>query len=189
MSLTTISLVLSAAAIALNLWVLWHKRRHELKAPGAWGEDWKAEAGVYTLWKLLRIKVLSGGYGKHNAYYVTEYGALLAVDAVDFYLAHFAGMNDFWELVADGVGGGSCGAAVSLEQIDLGDGKRDFTYVDNGRIRAFVDGIVPGSLIDSHLCARATSEDFKNAVINAQAEARKRYNSRYIDVFNRGIKD
>ena len=185
--MATISLVLSAAAIALNLWALREKRCHKLEALSDWGEYWKAEAGLYALRKFLRIKTLSGGYGKHNAYYVTKDGVLLAVDAVDFYFAHFAGVNDFWELVADDVGGGSCGVAVALEQIDLGDGKRDFTYIDNGRIRAFVDGIVPSSLIDSHYCARATSENFKNAVVNAQAEARKRNNGRYIDVFNAGV--
>lgn len=186
MELTTISLTLSAMAISLNLWVLY--RRHcdvqALDDLGPWCEDWKNEAALNAFGKFLRIKVLSGGYGKRNAYYVTKDGVLLAVDAVDFYLAHAARINDFWELIADDVSGGRCGAAVSLEQIDLGDGKGEFTYVDNGCIRAFIDGVVPSSLIDSHYCARATAEDFKGAVVNAQAEARKRNDSRYINVFH-----
>lgn len=184
MELTTISLTLSAMAISLNLWVLWLRSRSAFEEHGLFSKYWKNEAVANALWKFLRIKVLSGGYGKHNAYYVTEDGVLLTVDAVYFYLAHAAGINDFWELIADDVGGGCYGAAISLEQIDLGDGKRDFTYVNNGCIRAFIDGVVPSSLIDSHYCARATAEDFKGAVVNAQAEARKRNDSRYINVFH-----
>lgn len=188
MSLTTISLALAVMAVVLNLWVLY--RRHcdvqALDGLGPWCENWKNEAALNAFRKFLRIKVLSGGYGKRNAYYVTKDGALLAVDAVDFYLAHFAGMNNFWDLVADDVSGGRCRAEVLVKQIDFSDGERDFTYVDDGRICAFVEGIVPSSLIDSNYCTRATVTDFSNAIVYAQAEARKRNDRRYVNVFHAG---
>ena len=184
MNIVTIAITLSVLALILNLWVLFKCDSSSQYQHGFWSKDWKKESAFYALWQFLRVKMLSGGYGKHYAYYVNRDGALLAVDAVYFYLAHLARLNDFWYLVSDAVGCEGSAFTVSIEKIDLGDGKRDFTYVDDGSIRAFIDGVVPSSIIDADYCTRVTAKDFSDAVINAQTEARERNRGRYLNVFH-----
>lgn len=183
-ALVTIAMTLSVLALILNLWAFFRSDSSSQYQHGFWSKDWKKEAAFYALGEFLRVKMLSGGYGKHYAYYVNRDGALLAVDAVDFYFAHLARINDFWDLVSDAVGSEGSAFTVPMEKIDLDDGKRNFTYVDNGCIRAFVDGVVPSSIIDANYCTRATAKDFSDAVINAQAEARERDRGRYLNVFH-----
>jgi hypothetical protein len=184
MTIITIVVTLSVLALILNLWVLFQRDSSSPYQHGFWSKDWKKEAAFYALWEFLRVKMLSGGYGKHYAFYVNRDGTLLSVDAVYFYLAHLTGINDFWDLVSDAVGSNGSAFTGSIEEIDLGDGKRDFTYVDNGSIRAFVDGVVPSSIIDADYCTRVTAKDFSDAVINAQAEACERNRGRYLNVFH-----
>ena len=129
--------------------------------------------------KFLRLELLAGGRGKHHAYHVAENGMLLAVDAVAYYLAVFARMDDFWHVVAAAGGCGRNPFAISLDKIDLGDGKGDFTYIHDCCGKAFIDGIVPAELLHPYDCARATAEDFKNAVVECQTEAGERNRRRY----------
>lgn len=132
-----------------------------------------------------RVELAPSGRGKHHAYHVTDDGVLLAVDAVDMYLACLAGLDEFWDVVAASGGGRGNPFAVSLDEIDLGDGKGDFTYVYNRCGEAFVDAGGPMPPPYAHDSARATADDFKNAVVHAQAEAAERERSCYANAFHR----
>lgn len=171
--------ILAFFALVTSLWVYYSRRRRwqelrELERAR------RAECAVLKVArKFLRLELLAGGRGKHHAYHVSYNGVLLSVDAVDYYFAVLAGMHDFWQAVATAGGTGRNSFAISLGEIDLGDGKGDFTYVDNCCGKAFVDGIVPTELLHPYDCARATAEDFKNAVVECQAEASKRNRRRY----------
>lgn len=70
---------------------------------------WDECPRLHAARKFLGAKLLAGGYGKHHAYYIAGDGRVLVADAVDFYLALFAGVEDFWH-VGDGgrVQAGSC---------------------------------------------------------------------------------
>ena len=176
--------VIAVAAFALNLWVFMRRRRERLERlsleePNSYRERWTERVAFQAFWQLHRAKLLAGGYGKHHAYHVTNDGVLLAVDAVDYYLAVLTGTNEFWDVVATAGGERGNPFAVTLDEIDLGDGKGDFTYIHNLSGKVFVDGIAPVDLLHPNDCARVTAGDFKNAVIDGQAEAAKRNRSRY----------
>lgn len=183
--------VIAVAAFALNLWVFMRRRRERrerlsLEEPNSYRERWTECVAFQAFWQLHRAKLLAGGYGKHHAYHVTDDGVLLAVDAVDYYLAVLAGANEFWDAVATAGGERGNPFAVTLDEIDLGDGKGDFTYVYNRCGEAFVDAVLPFPLPYSDDSARATADDFKDAVIDAQAEAAKRKRIRYAKSFHDG---
>lgn len=170
---------LGAGALALNLWVLFARLRKRTERKNRERDEWAKGIALKALREFLRAKLLAGGYGKHRAYHVTEYGALLAVDAADLQLAIFAGLYEFWDFVAGISGQGVADYranpfAVSLDEIDLGDGKGDFTYIRNGCGESFVDAVLFGDLANPHFCARVTADDFKCAVVRAQEKAAKR---------------
>lgn len=181
MSLTTISLVLSVTAMGLNLWLLWLRRSTE-----SFGEEeWAEVSTLDAFWELFRAELLAGGRGKHYAYRVADDGTLLAIDATYVYFAIMTGMDGLWEIVDSVRRARGNAFAVSLDEIDLGDGKRNFTYIDDGgRNNCFVDSDTAATFLHSNHCTRATADDFKYAVVNAQAEARERNNRRYINVFH-----
>ena len=173
------SAVFAAFALALNAWVLIARLRERAERKSRERDERTEGVVLKTLRELLRAKLLAGGYGKHRAYHVAQDGTLLAVDAADLQLAIFAGFYEFWDFVARISGQGIADYranpfAVSLDEIDLGDGKGDFTYIRNGCGEAFVDAVLFGDLADPHFCARVTADDFKNAVVHAQKEAAKR---------------
>lgn len=181
-ALTYSALIMAALGLALNAWAFLRAR---LTPEEAERED-RAERGAFeAIGELLRAELLAGGRGKHHAYHVTEDGVLLAVDAVDMYLACLAGLDEFWDVVAASGGGRGNPFAVSLDEIDLGDGKGDFTYVYNRCGEAFVDAGGPLPPPYAHDSARATADDFKNAVVHAQAEAAERERSCYANAFHR----
>lgn len=143
-----------------------------------------------TLRELFRAKLITGGNGKHHAYHITQSGRVLVVDAADMQLAVVAGYKEFWDFVEecaghDAANNGANALSVSLDEIDFGDGKGDFTYIRNGCGEAFVDGLLAFDYSAySDCCARTTAEYFKNAVINAQAEAAERNRSRDGDLIH-----
>ena len=173
------TVVLACLAFALNLMAFLRVRRSRMMEREQERARRAKCAVLEVAREFLRLELLAGGRGKHHAYHVAENGMLLAVDAVTYYLAVFARMDDFWHVVA---AAGRCGCnpfSVSLYKIDFGDGKGDFTYIHDRCGKAFIDGAVPPGLSDFYNGARATANDFKNAVVDAQAEARKRNRSRY----------
>ena len=173
------TVVLGCLAFALNLRAFLLARRSRMMEREQERERRAKCAVLEVAREFLRLELLAGGRGKHHAYNVAENGMLLAVDAVDYYFAVLARMNDFWYVVASAGGTGRNPFAVSLDKIDLGDGKGHYTFIDDYGRKAFVDGIVPPGLFDFYNSARVTADDFKNAVVDAQAEAGKRNRSRY----------
>lgn len=173
------TVIFGGFALAMSAWVYYSlRRRNEELRESA--RKRRAKCAVLEVAReFLRLELLAGGRGKHHAYNVAENGMLLAVDAVDYYFAVLARMNDFWYVVASAGGTGRNPFAVSLDEIDLGDGKGHYTFIDDYGRKAFVDGIVPPGLFDFYNGARVTADDFKNAVVDAQAEAGKRNRSRY----------
>lgn len=173
------TVVLGCLAFALNLRAFLLARRSRMMEREQERERRAKCAVLEVAREFLRLELLAGGRGKHHAYNVAENGMLLAVDAVDYYFAVLARMNNFWYVVASAGGTGRNPFAVSLDKIDLGDGKGHYTFIDDYGRKAFVDGIVPPGLFDFYNSARVTADDFKNAVVDAQAEAGKRNRSRY----------
>lgn len=179
LAMTVVAVVFGAIALAAGVWVCCRrKRRQEELKELAWERGTKC-AALKVAREFLRLKLRAGGRGKHHAYHVAENGVLLAVDAVDYYFAVLSGMHDFWDVVASAGAVGRNPFAVSLDEVDLGDGKGDFTYIDDLGDKAFIDGIAPTELLSPDDCARVTARDFKNAVVDGQAEAAKRNRSRY----------
>lgn len=151
-----------------------HSIFHRRSCGGCTGANCRAFNAVR---ERLRAKLLAGGYGKHNAYWIAPNGLVLASDAADYYLALFTGMDDFWDWVAIGHAGELHGGFLSapLEQIDFGDGKGHFSRIHAASGDTYVDADL--SLIDSpypYLCARVTADEFKDAIVQRQAEAAER---------------
>ncbi|MBQ3106218.1 MAG: hypothetical protein IJC51_01910 [Eggerthellaceae bacterium] len=179
LAMGVVAVVTATIALAAGVWVYrLRKRRQEELKKLAWERGTKY-AALKVARELLRLKLHAGGRGKHHAYHVAKNGVLLAVDALDYYFAVLSGMDDFWYEVASAGAVGSNPFAVSLDEVCLGDGKGDFTYIHNLSGKVFVDGIAPVDLLHPNDCARVTAGDFKNAVIDGQAEAAKRNRSRY----------
>ena len=166
-------------ALVMSAWVFFSRRRRFEDLLWSPVKKWAECAVLEVARKFLRLELLAGGRGKHHAYHVSEDGVLLSVDAVEYYFAVLAGMYDFWQAVATAGGTGRNPFAVSLDKIDLGDGKGDFTYIHNCCGKAFIDGIVPTELLHPYDCAGATADEFKNAVVECQTEAGKRNRRRY----------
>ena len=172
--------VATFAAVAVDLWAQWRdwKRAAFQRQDGSFIPVLKAAH------QLLRAELLAGGRDKHYAYHVSEDGILLRVDAVQLYLALFAGVEDFWQLVASAGGERGDAFAVTLDEIDFGDGKGYFTYIHGNGDGTFVDGIVPAAFPGPYYSTRATADEFKNAVVDAQAEAAKRKRACYAEIFH-----
>ena len=179
LAMGVVAVVTATIALAAGVWVYrLRKRRQEELKKLAWERGTKY-AALKVAREILLLKLHAGGRGKHHAYHVAKNGVLLAVDALDYYFAVLSGMDDFWYEVASAGAVGSNPFAVSLDEVCLGDGKGDFTYIHNLSGKVFVDGSAPVDLLHPHDCARVTAGDFKNAVIDGQAEAAKRNRSRY----------
>lgn len=180
------ALIMALLALALNAWVcLMRRKRLERTRNEQVVHDWDERRDLNPFREWLRVKLLAGGYGKHHAYHVTEDGVLLAVDVVDLYLACLAGLDEFWYVVESVGDARSNPFAVSLDEIDLGDGKGDFTYIDNCCGKSFVDCAASLGAPYAYDCARVTADEFKDAVVYAQAEAAERKHSRYRKAFHK----
>lgn len=180
------ALIMALLALALNAWVcLMRRKRLERTRNEQVVHDWDDRRDLNPFREGLRVKLLAGGYGKHHAYHVTEDGVLLAVDALDLYLACLAGLDEFWDVVASVGDARDNPFAVSLDEIDLGDGKGDFTYIDNRCGKSFVDCVASLEAPYAYDCARVTAKEFKNAVVDAQAEAAERKHRRYCNAFHK----
>ncbi len=122
----------------------------------------------------LGMKLFTGGYGKHKAYHVASDGRVLAVDAVDFYLALFSGMDDFWEIVAcaEGEDYGANLVAGGVGEPCLGDGERAYTRIHYRGGETYIDGRLP-SFYEAYpdFCARTTAEEFEREIVEAQKRA------------------
>ena len=177
-----ISLALSLIAVALNLWQMW--RRNSTESFGE--EEWAEVATLDAFWELFRAELLAGGRGKHYAYRVADDGTLLAIDATYVYFAIMTGVDGLWEVIDSVRRARGNAFAVSLDEIDLGDGKRNFTYIDDGgRNNCFVDSDTAATFLLSNHCTRASADDFKSAVIDAQTKANERNRGRYSRFFHR----
>ena len=137
------------------------------------------EIALDALRKFWRSKLLAGGYGGHYAYHVTSDGLILRVDVKDYYLALFARMYDFWNLVATEVGVREHPSSVSMDEIECIDGECDFTRIDSGCGETYVDTVFPSNLPYAYLATRMTADEFKKAVVERKAEAAKRRNRDY----------
>lgn len=141
---------------------IFRKRRH-------WDECPRFNAAR----KYLRAKLLTGGYGKHHAYCITRDGRVLVADAVDFYLALFAGVEDFWNLVAFAElhESGTHLLTRPLEQIDFGDGKSGHARIHYCGGETYIDAIPVDNLSHPYRCTWATAKEFKQAIADAQNKA------------------
>lgn len=179
LAMSVVAVVTATIALAAGV-LVYRRRKWRREESEELARECRTKIGALKVAReFLRLKLRAGGRGKHHAYHVAKNGALLAVDALDYYLAVLSGMDDFWYEVASAGAVGSNPFAVSLDEVCLGDGKGDFTYIHNLSGKAFVDGIAPVDLLHPNDCARVTARDFKNAVIDGQAEAAKRNRSRY----------
>ena len=134
---------------------------------------WDECPRLHAARKFLGAKLLAGGYGKHHAYYIAGDGRVLVADAVDFYLALFAGVEDFWHVVAcaERHQRGTHLLAAPLKEIDFGDGERGYTRVHYCGGETYIDIGPVGDLSYPHRCTWATADEFKQAVVDAQAKA------------------
>ena len=170
--------VIAVSAFALNLWAFLRRRRERrellsLEEPNSYREHWTERVAFQAFRQLLRAKLLAGGYGKHHAYYIAGDGRVLVADAVDFYLALFAGVEDFWHVVAcaERHQRGTHLLAAPLKEIDFGDGERGYTRVHYCGGETYIDIGPVGDLSYPHRCTWATADEFKQAVVDAQAKA------------------
>lgn len=124
--------------------------------------------------EFLRAKLLAGGENRHYAYHVAGDGLILRADAEAFYLALFARIHDFWELVAGQVVTHVGSLAVGMNEINRIDGECDFTCVDSRCGKTYIDAVFPRYLPYPYKATRMTAEEFKQAIVDAKAEAAKR---------------
>lgn len=123
--------------------------------------------------EFLRAKLLAGGENRHYAYHVAG-DLILRVDAEAFYLALFARVHDFWELVARQVVTHMGSLAVGMNEINRIDGKCDFTCIYSRCGKTYIDAIFPRYLSYPYKATWMTAEEFKQAIVDAKAEAAKR---------------
>ena len=126
-----------------------------------------------ALRELFRAELLAGGKDKVKAYHVAEDGSVLVADAERFYAALFSGIHDFWETVAV-YGGESHRVAVPVDEMKFGDGECRLTRISCACGETYVDAVFPDNLPYPYLCARATSEDLKKAVVERKAKSAER---------------
>lgn len=158
------------------IWLQQRKRARVILAQES-RKYWTNEITLHAVWQFLRAKFLAGGYDKHHAYHIAEDGRILVVDAVDFYLAVLAGMHDFWDAVSTARGFGRKARTVTLEEIDFGDGKGNYTFIDGYCGHSYIDDLLldaSDELPDSYGATRMTADEFKKAVVDAQREAAER---------------
>lgn len=167
---------LGAGALALNLWVLFARLRKRTERKNRERDEWAKGIALKALREFLRAKLLAGGYGKHHAYYIAGDGRVLVADAVDFQFALFAGMEDFWHAVAcaERQQRGAYLIAAPLEQINFGDGKCGYTRVHYCGGETYIDIAPVDNLAYPYRCSWATADEFKEAVVEAQAKAAER---------------
>lgn len=198
MDLSPIAFGASVAAVLGGALTSWRCERlaRLVERDGAKRDDGTERGALEAARQSLRAAFLAGGYGKHRAYHVTDGGTLLAVDAAYFYLAYFAGVQDFWELVAEAHGDRGNPFAVTLDEAKAVDGECGFTFVDYYGRKTFVGGRVLGDVVNGgrrmwttggvaagapyhDLCPWVSADEFENAVVHAQAEAAERKSCRY----------
>ena len=134
---------------------------------------WDECPRLHAARKFLGAKLLAGGYGKHHAYYIAGDGRVLVADAVDFYLALFSGVEDFWHVVAraERHQRGTHLLAAPLKEIDFGDGERGYTRVHYCGGETYIDIGPVENLSYPYRCTWATADEFKKAIVEAQAKA------------------
>ena len=130
--------------------------------------------GVNVARELLRAKLLASGENKHHALHVARDGRVFVVDAEAFYLALFAGVDDFWEIVASAHVKGTDDFAIAVEHAEAADREGRFTCIDSRCGKTYVDAVFPGDLPYTYLAVRATADKFNGAVVERKAEAAKR---------------
>ena len=134
---------------------------------------WDECPRLHAARKFLGAKLLAGGYGKHHAYYIAGDGRVLAADAVDFYLALFSGVEDFWHMVAraERHQRGTHLLAAPLKEIDFGDGERGYTRVHYCGGETYIDIGPVEDLSYPYRCTWATADEFKKAIVEAKKKA------------------
>ena len=134
---------------------------------------WDECPRLHAARKFLGAKLLAGGYGKHHAYYIAGDGRVLAADAVDFYQALFAGVEDFWHVVAcaERHQRGTHLLAAPLKEIDFGDGERGYTRVHYCGGETYIDIGPVEDLSYPYRCTWATADEFKKAIVEAKKKA------------------
>lgn len=146
----------------------------------------KLDIGKEMSWNLLRAKLFAGGRGKHYAYHVTGDGLILRADVEAFYFALFSRMYDFWYFVAGEVARHGAAASVGMDEIDAANGEGDFTCIDSRCGKTYVDTVFPDNLPYAYLATRMTADEFKKAIVDAQAKAAERKRGCNVDVFHDG---
>ena len=134
---------------------------------------WDECPRLHAARKFLGAKLLAGGYGKHHAYYIAGDGRVLAADAVDFYQALFAGVEDFWHVVAraERHQRGTHLLAAPLKEIDFGDGERGYARVHYCGGETYIDIGPVEDLSYPYRCTWATADEFKQAIVEAKKKA------------------
>ena len=138
--------------------------------------NWDECPRLHAARQFLGAKLLAGGYGKHHAYCIAGDGGVLAADALDFYLALFAGVEDFWHLVAlaERHQPGSRLLSRPAEEIGLDDGERRYARIHYGGGITYVDSVAVGNLPYAYHCTWATAGEFKYAIEDAKRQASAR---------------
>lgn len=134
---------------------------------------WDECPRLHAARKFLGAKLLAGGYGKHHAYYIAGDGRVLVADAVDFYQALFSGVEDFWHMVAraERQQRGTHLISAPLQEIDFADGECSYTRVHYCGGETYIDIGPIEDLSYPYRCAWAPADEFKKAIVEAQAKA------------------
>ena len=123
--------------------------------------------------EFFRTQLLASGEGKNHAFHVASDGRVFIVNAETFYLALFAGVNDFWEIVATVHDKRRDGYALAVEHAEAADREGCLTSIDSRCGKTYVDAVFPSDLPYTYLAVRATADDFKGTVVERKAEASK----------------
>lgn len=136
--------------------------------------------------EFLRAKLLAGGYDKHHAYHITDGGFVLVADALDYYFALFAGIEEFWNIVASAISEKRSNHLLTapLEQIEFGDGKGTYSRIYDASGETYVDVLFPNDLPYPYFCSWVSAEMFKDAIVKRQAEAKNANCRGDADVFH-----
>ena len=121
--------------------------------------------------EFLRAKFLARGQDECKAYHVTRDGRVICADVESFYLALFARVDDFWKVVASAHGCETEPLASLVARIESADREGRFTCIDCRCGKTYIESVFPDNLPYVYLSARATADEFKKAVIEAQAKA------------------
>ena len=123
--------------------------------------------------EFLRAKLLTGGYCKHHAFYIAGDGRVFVADAVDFQFALFAGVEDFWHMIAraERQKRGAHLLAIPLQEINFGDGECAYTCVNYCGGITYIDIAPIYDLSYPYRSFRATADEFKQAIVEAKKKA------------------